>query len=122
MRCVNSASLSTGAERKAQLNIWNVTPAEAMLTPRNSRFSPPTRLAAITRKDSRRFSATFSKFILAPELGQATENTVPNRGGDAVVEMVVGEMMEVVALAQCAQPAAAGFVGVDLQMQRLIKK
>src|ERR1700678_2719197 len=108
MRCVSSASLNTGSERKAQLNIWNETPAEAMLTPRSSRFSPPTRLAAITRNDSRRFSATFSKFIWfknhlgADRLRKAAEHAVPDRGGDAIVKMVVGEMVVVVALAERA--------------------
>src|SRR5689334_19835367 len=58
---LSSASLATGPERKDALNIWNVTPADAMLTPRNSRTSPAERLAAITRKLSRRLSATFRK-------------------------------------------------------------
>src|ERR1019366_8362435 len=54
----NSVSLATGAERKAALNIWKVTPADAMLTPWSSRSSPPVRLEAMTRNDSRRLSAT----------------------------------------------------------------
>ena len=59
IRCASSASFGTGADRNAALNIWNVTPAEAMLTPCNSRSSPAPRLPAITRNDSRRLSATF---------------------------------------------------------------
>ena len=55
----SSASLGTGVDRNAALNIWNVTPAEAMLTPCNSRSSPAPRLPAITRNDSRKLSATF---------------------------------------------------------------
>jgi len=47
------------------LNIWKVTPAEAMLTPRSSRISPGARLAAMARNDSRKLSATFSKSTLA---------------------------------------------------------
>ena len=65
MRRASSLSLSTGAERNAALNIWNATPADAILTPGNSRTSPAPedvrRLAAITRKDSRKFSATGTK-------------------------------------------------------------
>ena len=61
MRRASSVSFSTGAERNAALNIWNVTPAAAMLTPGSSRTSPGRRLAAITRKDSRRLSATVTK-------------------------------------------------------------
>src|SRR6202161_4238737 len=95
MRCVSSASVITGSDKKAQLNIWNVTPAEAMLTPRSSRISPAARLAAIARKDSRRFAATFSKFILATKrlahraqlAWQGAENPGPNLAGDAIVDM-----------------------------------
>ena len=64
MRRANSASLATGAERKAALNIWKTTPAEAMLTPGNSRISPGARLAAMARKDSRKLTATVSKSTL----------------------------------------------------------
>ena len=38
------------------------------------------------------------------------------------MEMVVGEMVVVVVPAQLAQQRAAGLVGVDLQMYRLISK
>src|SRR5690349_16337366 len=68
-RCVSSASVATGPERNAALNIWKVTPAEAMLTPRSSRTSPAARLAAMTRNDSRRFTATFSKFTTSDYRG-----------------------------------------------------
>src|ERR1035438_7246874 len=47
MRCFNSVSLATGPERKAVLNIWKVTPVDAMLTPCSSRNSPAARLEAM---------------------------------------------------------------------------
>jgi len=53
------------------------TPADAMLTPGNSRTSPTSRLAAITRNDSRKFSATVSnvtKFSIA-QLGEGARVT-----------------------------------------------
>jgi len=57
------------------LNIWKVTPADAMLTPGSSRASPGARLAAIARNDSRRFSATaeeLTPFSIAQRAGQKT--------------------------------------------------
>src|ERR1051325_11277513 len=50
MRCASSASDSTEEERNAALNIWNTTPAAAMLTPCNSRTSPGSRLGAAMAK------------------------------------------------------------------------
>src|SRR5579871_2516543 len=61
MRCDSSASLDTGPDKKAALNIWNVTPEEAMLTPRSSRTSPVSLPDASIRNDSRRLSAILEK-------------------------------------------------------------
>src|SRR5690349_5159503 len=61
MRCASSASPCTGPDKNAALNIWNVTPEEAMLTPRSSRISPNSLPDANIRNDSLKLSATLEK-------------------------------------------------------------